>query len=381
MIRIAFLIRSLEIGGAERQLVTLIKELDRTQFDVSVICFYPGDFLQDELIEAGIPVLVMEKSGRWDLLKFFLRLLKTVRRLEPQILHGYLEVPNMLALMLKPFLPHTRVVMGVRSSVLNVRNYGRLYQMVTLIEERLAPFADLVIANSKAGQRTCISRGFPAERIIVIPNGIHTGYFEPDRSQGEELRRKWGIPPQAVLVGLVGRMDLIKGYPVFLEAAARALKNQPELYFASIGGGNMQLIEEYRTQAHALNLGARMFWAGEQTQMKAVYNALDICCNASYGEGLSNALAEAMSCAVPCVATDVGDSAILLGDTGLVVPSNNPAAMALAFEQLAVGGAALRQAMGRRARQRILDYFSVDQMSKSTAAALHKLVERGRFAA
>jgi glycosyltransferase involved in cell wall biosynthesis len=118
-----------------------------------------------------------------------------------------------------------------------------------------------------------------------------------------------------------------------------------------------------------------LVWAGESRNMGAVQNALDIATSSSsFGEGLSNAIGEAMACGVPCVVTDVGDSAILVGATGLVVPPGEPAAMAAAWKRLLDMPAAERAALGRAARQRIVEEYSIEQLVGRTESALAALI-------
>src|SRR6266436_6800917 len=115
-VRIVFLIRALVIGGAERQLVELAKGLDWSVFDVTVLCLYPGGAFADELSDAGVPVISLNKKGRWEVFGFLWRLARELRRLRPDILHPYMSGPNLMAILMKPILPSTRVVWGMRSS-------------------------------------------------------------------------------------------------------------------------------------------------------------------------------------------------------------------------------------------------------------------------
>jgi glycosyltransferase involved in cell wall biosynthesis len=126
-----------------------------------------------------------------------------------------------------------------------------------------------------------------------------------------------------------------------------------------------------------LGLSNRMLWIDEQKNMLAVYNALDICCSTSIGEGFSNAIAEAMACGVPCVVTDVGDSARIVGDTGEVIPAGESGALANALMQLIVLTQAERRQLSEKARQRIMTEFSVERMVNDTQSVFENLARRG----
>ena len=123
-----------------------------------------------------------------------------------------------------------------------------------------------------------------------------------------------------------------------------------------------------------MGLEETLFWVGDRQDMPAVYNALDLAVSASlFGEGVSNMLGEAMACGTPCVTTAVGDSAWLVGDTGIVVPPGDAKALAEAIasqlKRLTMEGDLLRQA----ARQRIQTHLSVDALLDNTLHAFEEL--------
>src|SRR5450755_3915467 len=111
---ILFLLRSLDIGGAERQLVELAEGLQRSGWRVKVATFYGGGALESDLVGRGVGLHVIGKRGRWDMIGFSRRLCSYLREERPDFLHGYLVVPNILTVLLKPMLSRTRIVWGVR---------------------------------------------------------------------------------------------------------------------------------------------------------------------------------------------------------------------------------------------------------------------------
>lgn len=335
-VRLVFLIRSLQVGGAERQLVELAKGLDQTVFDVTVLCFYGGGEFSQELRTANIPVISLDKKGRWDIPVFLGRLLTELRKLRPDLLHSYMTGSNLVATLLKPALPATRVVWGIESAWLDYNQFNRVERLSSRLEALLSRFPDLIVFNSFAGRDLCVSAGFADSRTVVIHNGIDTKRFAPDTKSGARFRASCQIPEGALLIGVVGRLDPLKDHQTFLKAAARLAHTRPDARFACIGGGPEKYLHDLRILADELGLGDKVVWTGFiLDDMPAAYNALDICCSSSYAEGTSNAIAEAMACGVPCVVTDVGDSKLIVGETGILVPPKNPEALSAAWIAMA----------------------------------------------
>ena len=336
--RLVFLTRDLAIGGAQRQLVTLAKGLDRSVFEVTVLCLYGYGELIRELTNADVSVISLEKSGRWDLAKFSRRLLTVLRKLQPDILHSYLTAQNLLTVFLRPALPaSTRVVWGVRTSSIEMRQYDWLAKSTGWLESRVSRFADLIIFNSTAGKNCYIAEGLTGSRMAVIPNGVDTRRFAVDRGSGSRFRVLWGVPERSLLIGIVARLDPMKDHHTFLRAAAFLANSRADARFACIGAGPERYTSDLKTLAGELGLGDKVIWPGLILRdMPAAYNALDICCSSSsFGEGTSNAIAEAMACGVPCVVTDVGDSKLIIGETGVLVPPKNPEALSAGLAVMA----------------------------------------------
>lgn len=377
-IKIAFLTRSLETGGAERQLTALAAGLDRSRFQPVVLCFYTkanaNQPLLAELQAAGVPVVDLAKRGRWDVLPFTLRLLQALRELRPQILHGYLPVPNMLAALCKVFLPGMKVVFGVRSAVMDLARYDWLMRLTYSIERWFTPLADRILINSQAGRDHYVDIGFPEDKLTVVSNGIDVRRFTPGAADGAALRQLWGAPPDAPLVGLPGRLDAMKGHTIFLQAAAYLVSAYPAARFVCVGGGSTAYLAELQESAAALGIAERVIWAGPHDDMPAVYAALDVACSASIGEGFPNVIAEAMACETPCAATDVGDAALIVGSSGAMAPPHDPVALAGALGSLLRLAAEERRAMGQAARQRIVERYSLESMLAHTQDELEALV-------
>jgi glycosyltransferase involved in cell wall biosynthesis len=333
-VKILFLIRSLHCGGAERQLTLLSKGLRERGHEVVIGIFYSGGALEKELLEARVRIRPLIKRGRWDLIWFFMRLTQVLREERPDVVHSYLEESNLLTVFLKPFFPATKAIWGIRSSHMDLGQYDWLYRLNVKLNCWLSRFPDAIIANSHVGRGHHVALGYPPERIVVIPNGIDTERFHPDPGARSRIRSEWEIGKHEKLIGLVGRLDPMKDHPIFLEAVALLANTRKDARFVCVGGGPDEYQAKLQMITKSLGLEERLLWVGAREDMPAVYNALDIVVSSSYGEGLSNVIGEAMACGVPCVVTNVGDSAWVVGDTGEVVPPKDPVALKNAIERL-----------------------------------------------
>ena len=364
--KIVFFIRSLNAGGAERQLVVTAKGLADRGYNVTVLTFYSGGFYVNELADTEVKLLSLNKKGRWDLFTFLYRLFKTLRMQSPYVIYSYMNTANILAVIFRPFIFSTRIVWGVRASNMDLEQYDWLSRWSYWLECRLSRFADVIIANSNAGLEYAVEHGFPRQKITVIPNGIDTERFYPDKSAGHSLRQCWGIAENERLIGVVGRIDPMKGTPVFLEAAAKIKQQHAHARFVWVGVGEENYENKMHELATQLNLDDVLIWAGRHTDMLAVYNAFDIASSSSYGEGFPNVLGEAMACGVPCVVTDVGDLALVVGETGKVVPAKDSNALSSAWDEMLLLDDEEIKPLSVSARKRVVNEFSVKALLNDT---------------
>ena len=375
--RILLLCRSLDVGGTERQFVVLAKGLHKQGHAVAVMVFYANGALEKELHESGIPVFELRKSGRWDVLPFFIRAVQVTWKLKPKVIYAFLSTPNVLTAFLKPIFPSVRVVWGVRASNMDLDRYDWLSRVSYRIECRLSRFADLIICNSRAGLEYAAAHGFPRGRMTVILNGVDTERFKPDVATRDHMRREWGIAEHEMLIGLVARLDPMKDQPTFLRAASILAQERSDVRFVCVGDGSGPYKNELSHLANDLGLDGRLIWAGARHDMPAVYNALDIATSSSYSEGFSNTIAEAMGCGLLCVVTDVGDAKRIVGDTGYVVDPGNPPALVSAWQEALEAGGVEKASRGQQARKRVIEHFSLERLIGETARVLEAAVTTG----
>ena len=350
--RLIFLIRDLGHGGAQRQLVTLTKALYLSaDFTVSVAHFYPGAF-EAELRAAGVQTICIGKKHRWDLVGFFFRLIKTMRDLKPDLIHGYLHESNLMALFLKPLCGFPKVIWGIRDSQTDAATWGVLGKLSFRLNCLLSGFADKIIANSQAGRDYYIGHGYPAERLEIVPNGIDVERFESKKKD------KHGST-----FAIIGRLHPMKDHTTFIRAVALV----PEAKAMIIGNGDAAYAEGLKHLASSLGIASRIEWRPAQDDLTQLYPTFDCLVSTSaYGEGFSNVIGEAMACGLPVIASDVGDSAWLVDDPHRVFPVGDHSRLAKAMREVLAMSADERQTLGQKNRQRIEQQFTIAKMVERT---------------
>jgi glycosyltransferase involved in cell wall biosynthesis len=330
--------------------------------------FYKRGSLIAELERAGIPIVDLRKRGRWEVQPFVRRTRELLRETQPDVLYSFLGGANIVAATVRSASPRTRLVWSLRASRVDFARYDWTHRLGYWVERFLSFVPDLIIANSSAGRQFAIEHGFPAGRTEVVPNGIDAARFRPDPELRRAQRRHWHLAEDEIAVGVLARLDPMKDHPTFLRAAAIAARQQPDLRFLCIGEGPEEM--PLRRLATELGLRDRVTFTGPADAVSAL-NALDIACSSSITEGFPNAIAEAMACGLPCVVTDVGDSARIVGDAGIVVPPSDPEALAARINELVARPGDERV---RQARRHIIENFSVDLMVERTCALLSRTV-------
>lgn len=367
--KILFLTRSLDYGGAERQLVILARGLRDRGHEVAVAVFYPGGALESELRDTGVTAISLAKSGRWDVLGFLARLIRVVRQQRPDVLHTY--IGNLVTVLVQPFCPSVKIVWGVRCSYIDFSRYDWLCRLCDAVSRYASHSADLIIANSHAGRRNHIGHGYPEEKTVVIHNGIDTDRFRHDPKVGERIRAEWGVAREEALAGIVGRLDPMKDHETFLQAASLLVQAGYRARFVCVGDGPPEYRLALQERACALGLSDRLLWVGMRSDVADIYNALDVLVNCSYGEGFSNVIGEAMACGISCVATDVGDSGLVIGRFGALVPPKDAVALKKGIEQVWSG-----RLPPAEIRQRIVEHFSIEALVRTTERELLALCQR-----
>ena len=359
MIRIAHVISDLDTGGAEMMLAKLVGAMDRDRFSNTVISLTDRGQLGEQIESSGVAVHPLGmKRGRPDIFALP-RLIRLFNTLNPTIVQSWLYHADLLSTLAVKFSGSPILLWNVRCSDMDLKRYSLLSRWVRWVLARWSAAPAAVIVNSEAGKQQHERLGYRPRRWDVIPNGFDTARFHPNTSLRLPLRQEWKVPPDAVVVALVARVDPMKDHATFLNAAQEVSNARQNVYFLLVGKDTQTLAPAVA----AKGLTDRVRVLGYRSAIECLLPGVDVLClSSAFGEGFPNVLGEAMACGTPCVSTDVGDARSIVADTGLIVPVRDPASLAHAIIDLIDRGPAARATLGRAARERIGTEYSLPRI-------------------
>lgn len=347
--KILHLITSLDRGGAQTMLTRLVTRLDRARFMPTVASLIDGGTERETLRQAGVPVASLGMRRGVPSLAAVARLRALVRTEQPALIQSWLYHADLLALLAGGSVP---VAWNIRLSSIDGERHRLQLRILQAVLAACSRRPACVMVNSEAGRRRHAALGYRPRRWEIVPNGFDTDRFRPDPLRRADARRQLGIVDKEPLIGMVARVDGMKDHATFLEAAARVAARRPEARFVLIGAGT-------ETLAVPPAVAPALQALGERGDVEALLPALDLMVLASKGEGFPNAVGEAMACGVPCVASNVGDAAILIGETGAIVPPRDAPMLADAMLALLARGPEAFARLGTAARARVVAQYSI----------------------
>ena len=359
-------IRSLNIGGAERQFIELVKHIDKKKFNIYVITMY-GGVLEDEIKAIkGVKYFNLKKSGRYDF-KFYFKYKNLLKIIKPDVIYSFLGEMNLFSYWCKP---ETKLIWGFRASNMDFKKYGKVSEFLFFLQKVYSKRVDKIIANSYESIEFHKKSGFFMNNSVVVHNGIDIDRFKRDEKIRKEMRRKFNIKDDEIVLGIVARVDYMKGYVYLVKALKGILKNK-KIKFVAVGDGDKNILKE--CQEILKDFKEQVYFVGMQKETQKFYNMFDIYISSSvFGEGFSNSIAEAMACEIPCVVTDVGDSKIIVGDLGEVVKPKNEKELIKGIKNMLNKD---YKNLGKLSRQRVVENFSIEKMVKKTEKEILKCVE------
>jgi glycosyltransferase involved in cell wall biosynthesis len=362
MIKVVHIITGLSVGGAENMLFKLVSRMDRSEFAPEVISLSGIGPIGEKMLQAGIPVRALNLRPNAPNPALLLLLAQWLRQSRPQVVQTWLHHADLLGGVATRLAGRIPLAWNIRHSNLDPATIKRQTILIGGACARLShSLPQRIVCCSEAGREEHARLGYAVDKLIVIPNGFDLAAYRPNEEAGRNIRQEIGIAPEAPLIGLIGRFHPMKDHATFVQAAALLHRQRPEVHFLCCGEDvtwrNASLADPIR-QA---KLCERFHLLGQRGDMPRIAAALTIGTLCSlYGEGFPNVIGEAMACGVPCVVTEVGDSAAIVGDTGLVVPLRSPDALAEAWNRLLSLSSEAAQRSALAARNRVETLFALD---------------------
>ena len=346
--RVMHVITGLDTGGAETQLALLVGARKEAGAEDIVVSLIPGGAVRQRLENDGVAVHDLGMQRGRPSLAGLLRLRSLIRRTKPRIVQSWMYHADLVAafaLQISGRKNTTPLIWGIRCSDMKLADYGRGLRWTLGLCARYSHVPDMVVANSEAGLKAHVDLGYRPRHSRVIDNGIDTARFCPDAASRAEVRAELAIDSGVKLVAHVARVDPMKDHETLLTA----MRELPDVELLLIGLGTE-------------SLAARPGWhgLGRRADVPRLLCTCDlIVASSAYGEGFSNALAEGMASGLPAIATDVGDAARIVGQTGRIVPPRDPRALAKAIHEMAFEAPDAHAARCIEARSSIEKRFSV----------------------
>lgn len=365
--KVVHVITGLSDGGAEAVLYRLCTTSTHCQH--LVISLMDGGIYGRRLREFGISVYALDLPRGRITPRGLFRLWRLLRRERPDLLQTWMYHADLLGGLVARLAGVRAVCWGIRHSNLEPgRSKGSTILIARLCARlsRLVPQRIVCCAERAATVHQAL--GYDASRFAIIPNGYDVSFFRPVAQAGQQLRETLGLATNRPVIGLVARFDPQKDHANLIAALARVRLAGWEIETLLVGTDVVPENAILTDLINAASLQESVHLLGRRDDIPALMNALDLhVLSSSFGEAFPNVLAEAMACGTPCVTTDVGDAALIVGETGWVVPPGDPDALAGAILQALCERQNAERWAARKAaaRERIVTKFSLDTMVKA----------------
>lgn len=366
-IKVTHIITSLDAGGANMMLYKLVSRMDRTKFDNRVVSMMDLGPLGPRIQEIGIPVYTIGMSRGIPNPLAIPKLMRLLRREAPDIVQTWTYHADLMGGAAAKMTVNSPIVWNIQHSTLEAQTTKQMTIWTAKLCSSLSQWIPIkMICCSKASHQTHLDIGYAADKMVFIPNAFDLETFQPDPAAKTSVRQELGISPDSPLIGLVNRFHPMKDHHNFVRAAAILHRDLPECHFLLCGHGITWENEKLATWIHEVNLQSRFHLLGQRQDIPRIMASLDIATlSSSGGEGLPNVVGEAMCCGVPCVVTDVGDSARVVGETGVTVPIKDAQALADGWRRILIAMTAEeRRQLGLAARHRIETKYNLTDITR-----------------
>jgi len=375
--KLCIFLPSLEHGGAERRMILLAIKLQELGYTVCVVVLRKKGSFEKLLNDAGIPIESVNKGGKWDILFACYKTFKIFRKNHFDIILSCLPSANLFATIIKLVNRKTPLFWGIAAADMPTENYGKWAMLGEKLQKICARFANIIIVNSYKAKAYSTEQGFNTDQLEVIQNGVDVDHFVLDASLGKQWRKKQGIQLEAKVIGIVARLDPVKGIESFIKAVELAHDND-WIYMIFCSGDS-----EYANQLKATIKGhhlynTRLLIFEDLIVDSSIYNALDVTTITSISESFPNVMLESMACGTPVVSTDVGDCALVLQNHGAVIPVNKIEQLVDEWQKIL--DQPNSQDSSLALREYVIDEYSIERMVEKFEKNISELCVKQRSA-
>ena len=369
--RILHIIPGLPTGGAERALLRLTASATPGLFHHVVLSLGHKEEQRGEFEARGIEVRCLGMRSVFSFPKKLVRFRKTTAALNASLIHGWMYHGGLAALVSGSGAPK---VLGIRHSLHDISKETPALRMIIKLLAWQSRRFDVISYNSQASRLQHEAIGFAAHCGMVLPNGFDTVEFAPDGAARAKIRQELRLGNNCLVFGHVARYHPMKNHEGMIRAFSRLSEKMPQAKLLMAGQGVDVQNLALTGLISELGLGKNVFLLGERSDIPDLINSMDVLVSpSSWGEAFPNVIGEAMACGLPCVATDVGDSAPIIGNTGLVCAAGDTPSLFRAIETIALMGPEKRTMLGEKARQRIEEHYSQRQVTGNWEAIYRSL--------
>jgi len=361
-VNITHIIVGLNVGGAEMMLKRLIASHNRSsEYSHRVISLTGLGKVGEELQATGVLVRALGIRNGLDVFQAFSRLRSQLAEDKPDIVQTWMYHADLLGGLAARSLGIRHILWGVRTTEIRAGG-SKVTRIIRKVCAYLSPHVpSMIVCAANAARQVHEAVGYASSKMLVIPNGFDVEKLVATPEQVSAVRREGGLTAEQRVIGSVGRFNAVKDQRNFVLAAGILARRYRDLRFMMVGRDldqhNVQLMQ-WITDTGKPECFVLL---GERSDVSACLAAMDIFCLHSRTEGFPNVVGEAMVMGRPCVVTDVGDAALLVADTGVVVPKEDARALAEGIESLLSRPTAELHCLGQRARQRIHTHFTMDR--------------------
>lgn len=361
--KIMHVITGLNVGGAELMLKRLIECSGRDKaYEYIVVSLTDIGHVGKLLVDSGVTVISLNMKGFLDAPKAIYTLRKLIINNEPAIVQSWMYHADLLGGISARLAGVSSIIWGIRATDLSLKGSKSTFVIRNICSKLSSFIPARIVCAAEAARNYHIALGYNAARMQVIPNGFVIDSIQKNTDFVRlSSRMAIGVTDNQILIGFVGRFNSEKDQENFINAANILSRQHKHLIFLMIGRDLLNTNKELMSWIQRDDFANRFILLGERSDVSQLFQAMDIFCLSSRTEGFPNVVGEAMGAGVPCVVTDVGDAAFLVGSTGIIVPKENPIALAAGVSQLLDLPSIERKLLGVKARERIITEFSMQK--------------------